>query len=77
MSVCLSVYVYTITQKNYYSIHLKLELIAVHVYENSADEYDIGWALSLQGQVHNMTLKFFSICHNTNFQVLYFSLATC
>ena len=46
MSVCLSVLVclclgvYTITQKIYGSVHLKLEHIVV--YENSSDEFEIG-----------------------------------
>ena len=34
------------------------------------------WALSDQGQGHSITLKFFSIYHNTNCQVLYLSFGT-
>ena len=34
------------------------------------------WALSDQGQGHDMTSKFFSIYHNTNCQVLYLSSGT-
>ena len=34
------------------------------------------WALSDKGQDHGMTLKFFSIYHNTNCQVLYLSFGT-
>ena len=52
--------------KNNGSIYLKLEHIVV--YENSSDEH---WVLSDQG--HSVTLKFFSICHNTNCEVLYLS----
>ena len=42
LCVCLSVY--TITQKNNGSIHLKLEHIVV--YENSSEEFDIGHCVS-------------------------------
>ena len=35
------------------------------------------WALSDQGHGHGVTLKFFSIYHNTNCQVLYLSFGTC
>ena len=38
--VCVCLSVYTVTQKNNASIHLKLEHIVV--YENSSDEFDIG-----------------------------------
>ena len=81
MSVCVSVCVgvclpvcvtvYAITKKNNGSIHLKLEHIVV--YENSLDDFDIGHC---QGQGHVVTLKFFSIYHNTNCQVLYLSFGT-
>ena len=57
--------------KNNGSIHLKLEHIIV--YENSSDEFDIGHR-PIKVKV---TLKFFSICHNTNCQVLYLSFGTC
>ena len=33
------------------------------------------WALSHQGQGHGV--KFFSVCHNTNWQILYLSFGTC
>ena len=36
-------------------------------YENSSDEFDIGHCpLSNQDQGHGLTLKIFSIYHNTN-----------
>ena len=86
--VCLSLWLHD-NSKNNGSIHLKLEHIVV--YENSADKLDIGhclikvkvlgqvphWALSDQGQGQGVTLKFFSIYHNTNCQVLYLSFGTC
>ena len=36
-----------------------------------------GLALSDQGQGHGVTLKFFSIYHNTNWQGPYLSFGTC
>ena len=72
MFVCVSVCVHD-NLKNNGSIDLKLEHIVV--YENSSDEFD--WALCDQGQGHSVTLKFFSIYHNINCQVLYLSLGTC
>ena len=71
--VCLSVCVQD-NSKNNSSIHLKLEHIVV--YENSSDEFNIG-SLSDQGQGHGVTLKFFSIYHNTNCEVLYNSFSAC
>ena len=82
MSVCVSVCVCVClclcvcvhdNSKNNGSIHMKLEHIVV--YENSWDEFDIGHCPS-QGQGHGVTLKFFSIYHNTNCQVLYLSFGT-
>ena len=58
--VCVCICVHD-NSKNNGSIHLKLEHVAV--FENSSD---IAWALSDQGQGDGVTLKFFSICHNTN-----------
>ena len=72
LCVCVCVSVYTITQKNNGTIHLKLEHI---VYEISSDEFDIGHC-PIKGQGHGVTLKFFSIYHNTNCQVLYLSFRT-
>ena len=66
LSVCLSVCVHN-NSKNNGSIHLKLEHVVV--YGNSSDEFDI----VDQGQGHGVTLKFFCIYHNTNYQVLYLS----
>ena len=57
LCVCICVCVHDIPKKNG-SIHLKLEHIVVH------------WALSDQGQGHTLTLRFFSIYHNTNCEVL-------
>ena len=83
MSVCVCVWVCVCVcvcvcihdnSKNNGSVHLKLEHI--EVYDNSSDEFR-HWALSNQGQGHGVTLKFFSIYHNTNNQVLYFSFGTC
>ena len=42
MSVCVCVSVVHDNSKNNGSIHLKLEHIVVHVYENSSDEFNIG-----------------------------------
>ena len=61
LSVCLSVCVHD-NSKNNGSINLKLEHIVV--------------ALSDQGQGHSVTLKFFSIYHNTNCQGPYLSFGT-
>ena len=55
------------------SLCLKLEHDVV--YENSSEEFDY-WALSDKGQGHSVTLKFFSIYHNTNCQFLYLSFGT-
>ena len=63
-----------ITQKNNGSIHLKLEHIVV--YENTLDEIDIGHC-EIKVKVTSVTLKLFSIYHNTNYQVLYLSFGTC
>ena len=63
LSVCVSVY--TITQNNG-SITLKLEHIVVYEKKLGRVRH---WALSDRGQGHTMTLKFFSIYHNTNCQV--------
>ena len=70
--VCVSVCVHD-NSKNNGSIHLKLEHIVV--YENSSEDLALG--IADQGQGHGMTLKFFSIYHNTNCQVLYLSFGTC
>ena len=69
--VCMCVCLCTRKLKNNGSIHLKLEHIVV--YENSSDGRVRHWALSDQGQGHSVTLKFFSIYHNTNCQGLYLS----
>ena len=77
VSVCLSWCVCVCVHdnsKNNGSIHLKLEHIVV--YENSSDEFDIGHCPD-QGQAHGVTLKFFSIYHNTNCQGPYLSFGTC
>ena len=58
--------------KNNDSIHLEL----IVVYENSSSEFDIGHCL-IKGQGCSMTLNFFSIYHNKNYQVLYLSFGTC
>ena len=67
VSVCLSVCVHD-NSKNNGSIHMKLEHIVV--YENSSALFD-------QGQGHGVTLKIFSIYHNTNCQGPYLSFGTC
>ena len=76
-SVCLSVCVflskcvsvYTITKKNDL-IHLKLEHIVAYEKKTGRVRH---WVLSDQGQGHGVTVKLFSIYHNTNCQVLYLS----
>ena len=76
MSVCpsfrLSVCVHDNSKKNG-SVDLKLEHIVV--YENSSRVRH--WVLSDQGQGHGLTLKYFSIYHNTNCQGLCLSFGTC
>ena len=72
-SFCLCVCVHD-NSKNNGSFHLKLEHIVVYKKKLERVRH---WALSDQGQGHGMTLKFFSIYHNTNCQVLYLSLGTC
>ena len=71
--VCLSVCVHD-NSKNNGSIDLKLKHIVV--YENCSDEFDIGHCPN-QGQGHRVTLKCFSIYHNTNCQGIYLSFGTC
>ena len=53
--------------------YLKLKHIVV--YGNSSEEFVI--SLSNPGQGHDKMLEDFSIYHNTNCQVLYFSFGTC
>ena len=60
---------------------LTYEVNALYIYKNDIDYlatyvFDEHWALSDQGQSHSVTLKFFSIYHNTNCQVLYLSFGT-
>ena len=66
--VCVCVSVYTITQNNNGSIHLKLEHIVV--YENSLDKFSIGHC-----QIKVKVTALFSIYHNTNCQVHISALA--
>ena len=73
MSACVSVCM-SANSKNNGSIHLKLEHIVV--YENSSDQFDIGHC-PIKVKVHGVTLRFFSIYHNTKFQVLHLSFGTC
>ena len=54
--------------KNYGSSHLKFEHIVVC--ENSSEEFDIGHC-PIKVKVRAVTLEFFSVYHNTNYQVLY------
>ena len=56
----------------------------VCVHDHSKNSGSVPWklehvvlSLSNQGQGHSMTLKFFSIYHNTNCQVLFLSFGTC
>ena len=56
-------------------MHLKLEHIVV--YKNSSRGRVRHWALSDRGQGHGVTLKYYSIDHNANYQVLYLSFGTC
>ena len=69
MSLCVSVCVSvsTITKKR--SRNFKFEYIVA--YEDISDEFDSGHCLIKVKD--GMTLKFFSIYHNTNCQVLYIS----
>ena len=71
--VCVSVCVHD-NSKNNSSIHLKLEHIVV--YENSLDKFDIGH-YPIKVKVQGVTLKFFSIYHNTNCQDLWHKLGSC
>ena len=63
-SVCVCVCVHY-SSKNNGSIHFELEHVVV--FGNSSDEIDIG----------HCPIKFFSIYHNTNCQVLYLSFGRC
>ena len=67
--LCVCLFLYMISQKNYGSIHFELEHIVV--YENSSDEFDIGHCPIKVKVTDFVTLQFFSIYHNTNCQVLY------
>ena len=71
--VCVCVCVHD-NSKNNGSIDLKLQHSVVYKNNFGRVRY---WALSDQGQGHSMTLKFFSIYHNTNCQGLYLSFGTC
>ena len=72
-SVCVYVSVCK-TKTNNGSVHLKLEHINCSIWKQLGRVRH--WALSDQGEGHEVTLNFFSIYHNTNCQVLNVSFST-
>ena len=72
--LCVCVYVHD-NSKNNGSIHLKLEYMVVS--EKARTNVTLGIVQSRSRSQRGMTLKFFSIYHNANCQVLYLSFDTC